>query len=136
MAELEPDEALLGRCSAAGARGGDPEMKNILVIDGALNCTFSVFQATDDEFALLFPEPGQDMEYSEDLIARPDREAVGAALSKVWQRPIRRRDADGIHGTLLYELQRYKTWYREKREDAVEPSSINAAQRRLFYGAE
>lgn len=30
-------------------------MKNIQVIDGALNCTFSIFQATDGEFRLLFP---------------------------------------------------------------------------------
>jgi len=28
-------------------------MKNIQVIDGAANCTFSIFQATDEEFALL-----------------------------------------------------------------------------------
>jgi hypothetical protein len=34
-------------------------MKNIQVIDGALNCTFSIFEATDEEFALLFPEPGR-----------------------------------------------------------------------------
>lgn len=31
-------------------------MKNIQVIDGAQNATFSVFQATDEEFALLFPD--------------------------------------------------------------------------------
>ena len=30
-------------------------MKNIQIIDGALNATFSVFQATDDEFASIFP---------------------------------------------------------------------------------
>jgi hypothetical protein len=36
-------------------------MKNIQVIDGALNSTFSIFQATDEEFALLFPEAGQDI---------------------------------------------------------------------------
>ena len=34
-------------------------MKNIQVIDGALNCTFSIFQAADEEFALLFPEARQ-----------------------------------------------------------------------------
>jgi hypothetical protein len=54
-------------------------MKNIQVIDGVTNCTFSLFQATD-----------------------------------------------------VYQLQRYKKMYREKREDAVEQSAINAAQRRLF----
>lgn len=109
-------------------------MKNILGIDGALNCTFSVFQATDEEFALLFPELDQDMQYAEDLAASSDRKAIETALKRIWQRPIRRRDANGIHGTLLYELLRYKEWYREKREDAVDPSCISAAQRRLFHG--
>lgn len=30
------------------------------------------------------------------------------------------------------QLERYKEWYREKREDAVNRLSINEAQRRLF----
>ena len=39
-------------------------MKNIQVIDGALNCTFSIFQASDEEFTLLFPEAGQEIQYA------------------------------------------------------------------------
>ena len=50
-------------------------MKNIQVIDGAMNTTFSIFQATDVEFK--------------------------AALRNIWERPIRKQDAHGIHGTLL-----------------------------------
>lgn len=107
-------------------------MKNIQVIDGASNCTFSIFQATDEEFALLFPEPGQDMQFAEDFARLPE---IDGALSRIWERPIRKRDAQGIHGTLFYELGRYKKFYREKREDAVDPSAINTAQRRLFSGS-
>ena len=105
-------------------------MKNIQIIDAGSNCTFSLFQATDEEFVLLFPEPRQDIQYSEDLAH--EQEAIAAALSRIWERPIRKQDAHGIHGTLFYQLERYKTWYREKREDAVDPSAINQAQRRLF----
>ena len=107
-------------------------MKNIQVINGALNCTFSVFQATDEEFALLFPEPRQDIQYIEDLVSLPKSAEINAALRRIRERPIRKSEAQGIHGTLLYQLERYKKWYREKREDAVEPSIINAAQRRLY----
>ena len=39
-------------------------MKNILVIDGAENCAYSVFQATEAEFRLIFPEDGQDTDRS------------------------------------------------------------------------
>ncbi len=62
----------------------------------------------------------------------PRQELVWAALDRIWERPIRKRDANGIHGTIFYQLQRYKDWYPEKREDAVDPSAINTAQRRLF----
>jgi hypothetical protein len=111
-------------------------MRNIQVIDRTQNCTFSIFQATDEEFALLYPEPQQDMQYAEDLVALPKQRKVKAALRSIWERPIRKRDAHGIHGTLLYELERYKQWYLAKREDAVVPSAINAAQRRLFAARE
>jgi hypothetical protein len=107
-------------------------MKYIQVIDGALNCTFSIFQATDEEFALLFPESQQDIQYAEDLASLPRQEEVEAALRRIWERPIRKQDALGIHGTLFYQLERYKTYYRAKREEAVEPSAVNQAQRRLF----
>lgn len=107
-------------------------MKNIQVIDGASNCTFSVFQATDEEFALLFPEPRQDIQYAEDLIHLPRQNEINNALQRIWQRPIRKQDVQGIQGTLFCELQRYKKTYREKREDAIDPSAVNPAQRRLF----
>ena len=107
-------------------------MKYIQMIDGALNCTFSLFQATDEEFALLFPEPQQDIQYAEDLSSLAHQQEIDAALERVWQRPIRKQDAHGIHGTLFYELERYKKWYREKREDAVNPLAIDQAKRNLF----
>jgi hypothetical protein len=107
-------------------------MKNIQVIDGALNCTFSLFQATDEEFALIFPESEQDIQYAEDLPSLPDVDIVLAALSRIRLRPIRKRDAIGIHGTLFYELERYKKVFRRKCEDSVDPYAINEAQRRMF----
>jgi hypothetical protein len=107
-------------------------MKNIQVIDGAENCTFSVFQATEEEFILLFPEPNQDIQYAEDLFKLPTKDEISAALNRIWERPIRKQDAHGINGTLFYQLERYKKWYHENREAAIDPSAINSAQRRLF----
>lgn len=107
-------------------------MKNIQVIDGASNCTFSLFQATDEEFELLFPELRQDIQYAEDLTDLLRQDEINAALQRIWQRPVRKQDVQGIHGTLFYQLQRYKKLYREKRDDTVDPSAVNAAQRRLF----
>ncbi len=108
-------------------------MKNIQIIDGAPNCTFSIFQATPDEFALLFPEPGQDVQFAEDFERQPDQKAIGAALSALWERPIRKADAMGIHGTIFYALERYRAVYPGKSECSVDPSAISAIQRRLYH---
>jgi Fic family protein len=74
----------------------------------------------------------QDIQYAEDLGDLPRQDEIAVALQRIWERPIRKHDIQGIHGTLFYQLQHYKNIYREKREDAVERGAINAAQRRLF----
>ena len=107
-------------------------MKNIQVIDGASNCTFSIFAATDEEFSRLFPEAGQEIQFAEDLANLPAQDEVSAILSRIWERPVRKRDVHGIHGTLFYGLVGYKRIYQEKREDGVDPQSVNDAQLRLF----
>jgi hypothetical protein len=107
-------------------------MKNVQVIDGAANATFSVFQATEEEYATIFPD-GRDMELVEDLIERlGDREA-SRVLASLWTRPILKRDALGIHGTLFYDNEhRRERIPQSKREVDWDDASINQAQRDLF----
>ncbi|MEE4235684.1 MAG: hypothetical protein V2I51_03080 [Anderseniella sp.] len=105
-------------------------MKNIQIIDDAANCTFSIFQATDEEFALIFPGEDQEIQFSVDF--PEDDETLAAALENIWNRPIRKRDALGIHGTIFYGLRRYKKTYPVLREDGVTPLSISPAQREHF----
>jgi hypothetical protein len=105
-------------------------MKNIQIIYAALNCAFSTFEAKDEESALLFSASVQEILSTEDLAQLPAQEEITAALSRIWERPIRHRDVHAIHRTLFY-VDRYKSIYREKRVDGVDPQSVNAAQRRL-----
>ena len=108
-------------------------MKNIQIIDGALNATFSVFQAIDEEFAAIFPAEGQDMELIEDFTERVGAEEALRILLPVWERPVLKRDAQGIHGTLYYQYEDRRRYLpTSKREVDWDDSSINAAQRRLF----
>ncbi len=107
-------------------------MKNIQVFDGALNATFSIFQATDEEFAAIFPLPGQDIEFIEDAIRRLG-DAASAVINPMWERPIRKSDAKGIHGTLFYEWREMKHYFpKSKREIDTPTLWINQAQRDLF----
>ena len=107
-------------------------MKNIQIIDGAANVTFSVFQATDAEFVAIFPD-GRDIELVEDLVERLGERSANLVLGPVWNRPILKRDAQGIHGTLFSDNDdRREHIPLSKREIDWDERSINQAQRNLF----
>jgi hypothetical protein len=105
-------------------------MKNIQIVDGASNATFSIFEATDEEYAAIFPD-GRDMELAEDLCNRLGSEEAGRILGPLWKRPILKREANGIHGTLFYNNE-HRQIPPSKREVDWDASAINAAQRELF----
>jgi hypothetical protein len=109
-------------------------LKNIQIIDRASNATFSVFQATEDEFSAIFTGEDQDIEFIEDFIVRSGRDdQAGLILRLVWERPILKRDALGIYGTLYYEYEdRRQHLPATKREVDWDEGAINSAQRRLF----
>jgi len=110
-------------------------MKNIQIIDAAANATFSVFQASEEEFAELFPN-GQDIELSEDFHERVGDGRAQAILTPIWGRPILKREAQGIHGTLYYGWERKRGHLPiSKREVDWDESAINPAQRQLFRRA-
>lgn len=107
--------------------------KNVQIIDGALNATYSLFQATPEEFDAIFPHPGQDMEIVEDFLSRAGQAVAADLLKKIWMRPILKRDAQGIHGTLFYDFSERREFIPStKREVDWNPSSLNSAQRILF----
>ena len=105
-------------------------MRNVQIIDGASNATYSVFQATDDEFAAIFPE-GRDMETIEDLHDRLGDEEASRVLERLWSRPVLKRNASGLHGTLFYD-NAHRQLPASKREVDWDERSINPAQRELF----
>jgi len=94
-------------------------MKNIQVIDGANNCSYDIFAMTDDEFKILFPDPGQDIEFIEDAIDRVGDDELAAIMRNVWKRRIKKPDVNGIDGTIFYELFWKKGYYPNKRDDDI-----------------
>lgn len=105
-------------------------MKNVQIIDGANNATFSLFQATDDEFTAIFVD-GCDMERAEDLFDRIGAAEANRLLGAIWSRPILKRNALGLHGTLFYDND-HRQIPASKREVDWDDGAINAAQRKLF----
>jgi hypothetical protein len=72
-------------------------MKNIQVIDGANNCAYDVYSATEEEFIIIFPEPDQDIQFIENI---RDSDAVKQALSLIWNRRVNKPEINGIHDEL------------------------------------
>jgi hypothetical protein len=91
------------------------KMKNVQVIDGALNCTYDVFSVTLEDFLRVFPGPGQDIEFVEELFRRE-----GKAAQELFQRlsalRVDKKNIHGIHGTLFCGLEEKRRFYPTKRE--------------------
>lgn len=106
--------------------------RNIQVIDGALNCSYSLFVASVEDFYEIFPLPDQDIEYVEDFFERVGEAKAQKILGNLWSHPILKKEAMGIHGTLFYQGLFRKEYYDSKRECDMLSRYINSHQRTLF----
>lgn len=98
-------------------------MKNIQVIDGAENCAYDIFGATEEEFALVFPA-GQDIAFISEVRSRADSVQLDQAFAKIWARRLMKPDVIGIHGTLFYELDHKSVYYPTRRDEwALNPDA-------------
>ena len=97
-------------------------MKNIQVIDGALNCVYDIFQATDEEFNAIFPA-GEDVAFIDEVYLRGSKESLDRAFNAIWTRRVPKIQALGIHGLLFYELEGKKSYYPSRKdEEASNPN--------------
>jgi len=81
-------------------------MKNIQIVDGALNCTYDIFAASDRDFRRIFP-PGTDIAFSDEVaqrLARLGKHEAAKVLERLWRRPVEKASVVGIHGTIFYGL--------------------------------
>ena len=96
-------------------------MKNIQIIDGALNCVYDIYEATDEIFNLIFP-PGTDIAFIDEVYERESREKLESAFKELWAKPLNKKDANGIHGILFYQLEVKKKYYPTRRDaEAINP---------------
>lgn len=96
-------------------------MKNIQIIDGAQNCVYDIFSATNEEFALVFSE-GKDIAFIDEIYATGDGQLLDVAFQNIWQRRVRKSEVRGIHGIIFYELEKKKIYYPTRRdEEAINP---------------
>ena len=103
-------------------------MKHVQVIDGADNCSYSVCLISDDDFAVVFGAPGQDVEFIEDLTARVGAAEAARIVHRSTTRRILKRDANGTHGTLFFNLIGRRRLYPNRREADVDGHLLDWAK--------
>ena len=91
-------------------------MKNIQFIDGADNCTYSIYSLEESIFIEIFPKDGQDIEFTEDVVERVGKKRAGILVSLASKNPIYKTDVNGIHGTLFFQLKMKSCYYPTKKE--------------------
>ncbi|WP_292314756.1 hypothetical protein [Mesorhizobium sp.] len=98
-------------------------MKNVQIIDGAINAAYNIYAVSDDDFEIIFPN-GQDIEFAEDFFKR-----VGSKAAKKIQERLNRglqnkTEINGIHGTLFYGLkwQKKRLYPNKKFSDDPAPA--------------
>lgn len=99
-----------------GKKEAEIKVKNIQIVDGALNCAFDIYEISDQHFDLLFPAKNQDIEFAEDVYSRMDDEKANSLFRHLWQKPRSKKEVLGIHGTLFFQLEQKKDYYPNKRE--------------------
>jgi hypothetical protein len=97
-------------------------MKTILIIDGAENCAYDHFQTTEEFFAVLFPNEGQDIEFIEDFRNRHPEGDFAPHFDQLWKSPVRKKDVRGIDGILFYEMLHKKRYYPNKKDSDLNGS--------------
>jgi hypothetical protein len=104
-------------------------MKNIQVIDSAQNCSFSIYSVAEEDFRLIFPQVGQDVEFIEDLVKRVGSRRAGEIIKRATTTRLDKADIDGLHGTLFFGMASRRAWYPNKREsDLDKPDLANLLQ--------
>ncbi|MFA9287399.1 hypothetical protein ACCQ08_21635 [Comamonas sp. SY3] len=90
-------------------------MKNIQIIDGAENCVYDIFSATDEEFLKIFKN-STDIAFIDEVYEAGDSKELDEIFLKIWRRPVCKREAIGIHGILFYELEAKKKYYPTRKD--------------------
>jgi len=95
-------------------------MKNIQIIDAALNCSYDIFEVSNEQYRVIFPT-SNDIAFIEDVIAKLGEESADILFYNIWKlKPQKKECVNGIHGTLFIDLLYKKKYYpNNKQSDLI-----------------
>lgn len=78
--------------------------KNLMIIDGAANCSFDIYKISEEEYRFIFATDGQELQFIDALVESRGREKIREALKDVYNACYMNKGlVEGVHGTLFYE---------------------------------
>ncbi len=71
-------------------------MKNIQIVDGAINCVYDIFGVCEEDFQIIFPNLNQNVEFGEDLEKRLDNSEMSEVdreefNKRLWQCRVKKK---------------------------------------------
>ncbi|WP_198024123.1 hypothetical protein [Sphingorhabdus lutea] len=93
-------------------------MKNIQIIDEAPNCAYDIFSIPDEKYDIIFPGPGQNIEFIENIIERLSDLESENLFTDFWVDPVVKSDVNGIDGILFYKLREQKAKFYPNKKDS------------------
>lgn len=94
-------------------------MKNVQIIDNAVNTEYAIYKVSEAVFKFLFPNDGQNIEFIEDVISRSGVELTSKMINNIWNCKVTKSEVKGLHGTLFYGLIEKKKFYPTKAEPPI-----------------
>lgn len=102
-------------------------MKNIQIIDGAENCVYDIFSVPDEYFDMIFPDQ-TDIAFIDEVYERcsSNAEDLDVIFAEIWKQPLKKSDANGIHGILYYDMDHKKIYYPTRKDsEAINPGGVH-----------
>ncbi len=95
-------------------------MKNVQVIDGAVNSTYDIFQIPDKIFRIIFPK-GSDVAFLDEAEKRLRRMGFDYTIwNKIYANQVDKKHVISIHGTLhLTGSPASKRYFPQRKECEV-----------------
>ena len=99
-------------------------MRNIMVVDGCQDYFFDMHTVSDEDFARIFPNSNQNVDFDADLYKRKDLEELNDTFRRMWFNRRPNNKITGIHGTLFYENLERRPYYPKKID--IAPRSVES----------
>ena len=94
-------------------------MKNIQIIDAGENCAYDLYSLDVELFNLIF-QNNTNIAFIDQIIERFGLNKTNDIMDELWKNPIKKHIANGIHGTIFYELENKKQFYPNLRESDLD----------------